>query len=55
MKAPEKEAVRWMRQSEDDFKFAQWVLSEKVFFDIGSLERIIEICRTFLSERGITY
>jgi len=140
MKAPEKEAVRWMRQSEDDFKFAQWVIGEKVFFDkgcfiaqqagekalkaclyslgqrrvighslyelckelsveesrfsaligeakqldrfyiparypnglpggspfqvfdeqdlkkaIGSLERVIEICRTFLSERGVTY
>jgi len=35
MKMPEKEAVRWIQQSEDDFNFVQWVLSENAYFDKG--------------------
>lgn len=35
MKNHEKEALRWMRQSEDDFKFVQWLSRENAFFDKG--------------------
>ncbi|RJQ80689.1 MAG: HEPN domain-containing protein [Desulfobacteraceae bacterium] len=35
MKTPEREAIRWMQQSEDDFKFVQWLSNAEMFFDKG--------------------
>jgi HEPN domain-containing protein len=58
MKTSEKEATRWMQQSEDDFKFAQWVLSEKVFFDKGCFiaqqagEKALNACLYALGRRS---
>jgi HEPN domain-containing protein len=59
MKTSEKEATRWMQQSEDDFKFAQWVLSEKVFFDKGCFiaqqagEKALKACLYALGRRSV--
>jgi len=59
MKTSEKEATRWMQQSEDDFKFAQWVLSEKVFFDKGCFiaqqagEKALKACLYALDRRSV--
>jgi len=59
MKTSEKEAARWMQQSEDDFKFAQWVLSEKVFFDKGCFiaqqagEKALKACLYALGRRSV--
>ena len=59
MKTAEKEAIRWMQQSEDDFKFVQWVLSEKVFFDKGCFiaqqagEKALKACLYALGRRSV--
>jgi HEPN domain-containing protein len=59
MKTSEKEATRWMHQSEDDFKFVQWVLSENVFFDKGCFvaqqagEKALKACLYALGERRV--
>jgi HEPN domain-containing protein len=59
MKAAEKEAIRWMQQGEDDFKFVQWVLSEKVFFDKGCFiaqqagEKSLKACLYALGQRRV--
>lgn len=59
MKESEKEAVRWMRQGEDDLKFAHWVLSERVFFDKGCFisqqagEKALKACLYALGQRRV--
>ena len=59
MKTSEKEATRWMHQSEDDFKFVQWVLSENVFFDKGCFvaqqagEKALKACLYARGERRV--
>jgi HEPN domain-containing protein len=59
MRTSEKEAIRWMHQSEDDFKFVQWVLSENVFFDKGCFvaqqagEKALKACLYALGERRV--
>jgi len=35
MKDPGKDAQRWFRQSEDDFRFVRWLKKEGDFFDKG--------------------
>ncbi len=35
MKDPNKDAHRWFRQSEDDYRFVKWLKSEGDFFDKG--------------------
>ena len=35
MKDPNKDACRWFRQSEDDYRFVKWLKSEGDFFDKG--------------------
>jgi hypothetical protein len=35
MKDPNKNAHRWFRQSEDDYRFVKWLKSEGDFFDKG--------------------
>lgn len=59
MKTAEKEAIRWMQQSEDDFKFVQWLLGEKAFFDKGCFiaqqagEKALKACLYALGERRV--
>jgi HEPN domain-containing protein len=59
MKATEKEAIRWMQQSEDDFKFVQWVLSENAYFDKGCFiaqqagEKALKACLYAFGERRV--
>lgn len=59
MKTSEKEAVRWIRQSEDDFKFVQWVLSENAYFDKGCFiaqqagEKALKACLYALGRRSV--
>lgn len=59
MKTSEKEAVRWIRQSEDDFKFVQWVLSENAYFDKGCFiaqqagEKALKACLYALGQRSV--
>jgi len=59
MKTSEKEAARWIRQSEDDFKFVQWVLSENVFFDKGCFiaqqagEKALKACLYAVGRRSL--
>jgi len=56
---PEKEAVRWIQQSEDDFKFVQWVLSENAYFDKGCFiaqqagEKALKACLYALGQRSV--
>ncbi|MGD9194330.1 MAG: HEPN domain-containing protein, partial [Desulfobacterales bacterium] len=35
MKDPDKAAQRWFRQSEDDYRFVEWLKREADFFDKG--------------------
>ena len=35
MKAPPKEARRWLLQAEDDLRFVEWLWKEGLFFDKG--------------------
>jgi HEPN domain-containing protein len=59
MKVPEREALRWMLQSEDDCKFAKWVLKEGVFFDKGCFiaqqagEKALKACLYGLGRRRV--
>lgn len=59
MKAAEKEALRWLLQAKDDFKFVDWVLKEGVFFDKGCFiaqqagEKIIKACLYATGKRRI--
>ena len=59
MKTSEKEAVRWIRQSEDDFKFVQWVLSGNAYFDKGCFiaqqagEKALKACPYALGRRSV--
>jgi len=36
MKEPNKDAQRWFRQSEDDYRFVKYLKKEEDFFDKGS-------------------
>jgi HEPN domain-containing protein len=59
MKAAEKEAARWMRQSEDDCKFVEWIAKENVFFDKGCFiaqqagEKALKACLYALGRRSV--
>jgi HEPN domain-containing protein len=59
MKEARREALRWFRQSEDDFRFVEWVSKESIFFDKGcfiaqqSGEKALKACLYALGERRI--
>ena len=59
MKSAEREARRWILQSEDDLKFVEWVLKESVFFDKGCFvsqqagEKALKSCLYASGERRV--
>ena len=59
MKEPEREALRWLRQSEDDLRFVEWLGQERAFFDKGCFlaqqagEKVLKACLYALGKRRI--
>jgi len=59
MKEAKKEALRWFLQSEDDFRFVEWVKEESVFYDKGcfiaqqSGEKALKACLYARGERYV--
>ncbi len=59
MKSPHREARRWFLQAEDDYRFVQWALSEKIFFDKAcfiaqqSGEKALKACLYALGNRRV--
>lgn len=59
MKGAEREARRWILQAEDDLRFVEWVLKEKVFFDKGCFvsqqagEKALKSCLYASGERRV--
>ena len=59
MKSPHREALRWFLQAEDDYRFVQWALGKKRFFDKGcfiaqqSGEKAIKACLYAMGQRKV--
>ena len=59
MKSPHREALRWFLQAEDDYRFVEWALEERRFFDKGcfiaqqSGEKAIKACLYAMGRRKV--
>lgn len=59
MKSPHREALRWFLQAEDDYRFVEWALDEKRFFDKGcfiaqqSGEKALKACLYAMGRRRV--
>ena len=59
MKSPHREALRWFLQAEDDYRFVEWALEERRFFDKGcfiaqqSGEKAIKACLYAMGQRKV--
>jgi HEPN domain-containing protein len=59
MKVPEREALRWLLQAEDDCRFVEWLSSEGVFFDKGCFvsqqagEKALKACLYATGQRRV--
>lgn len=59
MKEPEKDAQRWFRQSEDDYRFVEWLHREGDFFDKGCFmaqqagEKALKSCLYAIGKRRV--
>lgn len=59
MKEAKKEAIRWLDQAEDDFKFVKWVKQEGMFHDKGCFisqqagEKVLKACLYATGKRRV--
>lgn len=59
MKDPSKDAQRWFRQSEDDYRFVKWLKKEGDFFDKGCFmaqqagEKALKACLYGIGKRRV--